>query len=92
MAARLEQANGRADADSGTAKVDDAKANNEPVATRMADISSTILEDADMVGDVDAQKVAQNETLMAAIDQAQEKDDSSKEKQEQNGGIESIAA
>ncbi len=92
LAARLDQANGRVEAEAGTKKVEDVKADDAPVATQMSEITSNILKDADMVLDADAQKVEQNETLMSAIDEVQEKDETSKDKQDKNGGIETLAA
>ena len=93
LAARLAEANSRLDAQSDAAEVTQAAADDKPVATEMAAITSTILEEADMVEDADAQKIELSETLMNALkDVREQKEHSEEKKQEQIGGLESLAA
>ena len=92
MAARIEQANARMEAETNTTQVEGVKAVDAPAATHMSDISSIILRDAEMIQDIETQQIERNETLMSAITDAKEKDESDKHKQERNDGIASVAA
>jgi hypothetical protein len=91
LAARLAEANSRLDAQSDAAEVEDA--DDTSVSTRMAEITSTIMEQAEVAADTDTQKVELNETLMNALNDVREQKETSEEKKEDDsGGIASLAA
>ncbi len=79
FAARLAETNSRLDAQSNAAEVEKVSADDTPVATRMAEITSTIMEQAEVVENVDAQKAELDEALMNALDDVREQKEASEE-------------
>ncbi len=93
LAARLDEVNSRLDTNSDAAMLEDAVVEDMPRATHMSEISSTIMAEADIATDADIQKVEHNETLMSALNEAREQDETAKEKKGgKSGDIDPVAA
>ena len=92
LAARLDAANSRLDANSDAAKLEDVVVEDIPRATQMSEISSTIMAEADLVTNADMQKIEHNEALLSALNEVREQDDTSKNKTSgKSGDIAAVA-
>ena len=92
LAARLDAANSRLDAESDAAKLEDVVVEDIPRATQMSEISSTIMAEADLVTNADMQKIEHNEALLSALNEVREQDDTSKNKTSgKSGDIAAVA-